>query len=93
MAKRWDPLPVFGGLVDPLKRIPSLDEARAQLGGPWIGGPDIGAVVTVSATVGERAGVVVHATPTERDVTDEGKILAVSFRRINPVVTEHASGA
>jgi len=152
-------LPVFGGLIDPGKPTPSLDEARDHLGGPWVGGPDIGAVVRVPAAIGELTGVVVHSTPSERDVwigagriqrvpaasavladadashdalvadaevyaalvvgqrvryerpdgssgegaiaeklrygalvgTDDGRVLAVSLRRITPLVTEDAT--
>lgn len=68
MANKRD-LPVFGGVLGSLGAgPPSLDDARAKLGGPWIGGPDIGRVVRIPASIGHRVGVVIHATETHRDV-------------------------
>lgn len=66
--KRHPPLPVFGGLFDPRKRAPTLDDARAELGGAWVGGPDVGRVVTIATATSARIGVVIHSSPTERDV-------------------------
>ncbi|MGE0786120.1 MAG: hypothetical protein AB7S26_10555 [Sandaracinaceae bacterium] len=45
---------------------PTLDRARETLGGPWVGGPEIGDVVRIHDR--ERLGVVVHADLTHRDV-------------------------
>jgi hypothetical protein len=77
-------LPVFGGVGGELGPAPpSLDEARRQLGGPWVGGPDIGRVVRVLGGIGERIGVVVHATPTERDVwIGAGRVQRVAPARL-----------
>ena len=46
MTEKKPHLSVFGGPFGPLGP-PSIDEARRQLGGPWVGGPDIGRVVQV----------------------------------------------
>ena len=78
-SKRHPPLPVFGGLLGPRKRPPTLADARIQLGGAWVGGPDIGRVVAFSAATGTRTGVIIHSTPTERDVwIAEGRIQRIS---------------
>ena len=52
MSQRREPLPVFGGLLDPLRQTPTLDQARVRLGGPWVGGPDIGRLVGVRGRTG-----------------------------------------
>ncbi|MBX3276001.1 MAG: hypothetical protein KF729_37460 [Sandaracinaceae bacterium] len=79
-------LPVLGAVRgDLFGEPPTLDEARAQLGGPWIGGPDIGSVVRVVGGAVERVGVVVHATPTDRDVwIGAGRVQRVEPARLVP---------
>ncbi len=78
-------LSVFGGPFGELgKGPPSLDEARRQLGGAWVGGPDIGRVVRIHGGI-DRVGVVVHATPTERDVwIGRGRVQRVEPARLSP---------
>lgn len=62
-------LPVLPGLLGALAGgPPTLDEARANLGGPWEGGPDVGQTVRIPGPIAPRVGVVVHASPTHRDV-------------------------
>jgi len=86
MANKRD-LPVFGGVLGSLGAgPPSLDEARAKLGGPWVGGPDIGRVVRVPAPIGHRVGVVIHASDTHRDVW-------IGAGRIQRVVAADVEGA
>lgn len=77
-------LTVLGGVPGELgSGSPSLDDARRQLGGPWVGGPDIGRVVRVTGGIGERVGVVVHATPTDRDVwIGAGRVQRVAPARL-----------
>ncbi|MEZ4336461.1 MAG: hypothetical protein R3B82_07530 [Sandaracinaceae bacterium] len=84
MTDKKPHLSVFGGPLGPLAP-PSVDEARRQLGGPWVGGPDIGRVVRIVGGPVERVGVVVHSTPDDRDVwIGMGRVQRVEPARIEP---------
>ncbi|GAB5550000.1 MAG: hypothetical protein RID81_43210 [Sandaracinaceae bacterium] len=89
MGKKSDRpnLPVLGGLWGTLEsgETPTLDDAREKLGGPWIGRQDLGAPVDIPGPDGRRIGVVIHATPTERDVwIGGGRIQRVALADTRP---------
>lgn len=81
-------LPVLGGLLGALSTgaPPTLDEARETLGGAWEGGPDVGRTVKVPGPIAARVGVVVHASPTHRDVwIGAGRLQRVPVARVELV--------
>lgn len=77
-------LPVLPGLLGLLNSgPPTLDEARKNLGGAWEGGPDVGRTVSVAGAHGARIGVVVHSSPTHRDVwIGGGRLQRVPVARV-----------
>ncbi len=83
MTDRDRRLPVLPGFAS---GPPTLDEARRALGGPWEGGPQIGETVRVRGPREERVGVVVHASPTHRDVwVGAGRIVRAPLAQTEPV--------
>jgi hypothetical protein len=66
---------------------PTVDEARASLGGRAATSPDAGCVVRVGgAGTAAALGVVVFASPEERDVwIGQGRLQRVSSERCEPV--------
>jgi hypothetical protein len=80
-------LPVLGGIWASIRDAgpPTIDQARERLGGAWQGGPGVGDTVSLSGATGAQTGVVVHASPTERDVwIGAGRIRRVGAYEVRP---------
>lgn len=94
MAKKPEgpSLPVLGGVWASIRDAagpPTLEQARERLGGAWVGGPGVGELVLVRAATGRRPGVVVHASPTDRDVwIGAGRIQRVPPAELEPTDRE-----
>ncbi|MEC7525430.1 MAG: hypothetical protein VYE22_36440 [Myxococcota bacterium] len=84
MAREGDRpnLPVLGGLWGALESggPPTLEDARAKLGGAWVSARHVGESLDVPGPEGRRIGLVIHSTPTERDLwVGPGRIQRVAL--------------